>query len=164
MNAMFLTSWTLAPVTSSDRGTPRSSTTKCRLLPFFSPVSWVGTDFFLGHWSFYYSTITTLPFPCYTLHFIIFSKSGSPKVQKKSFFQPIGKVCINRSGAAKTLFRQRLPLTACPQNIYDSFKYLTRWQRLAPATSLTFIFFIRIASCLRNQRLYFFPKLIRYFP
>lgn len=36
----------LAPLTTSDKGTPFSSTSKCRFVPFFSPIRWVWTDRF----------------------------------------------------------------------------------------------------------------------
>lgn len=42
-----LQSWTLAPLTTSDNGTPRPSTSKWRLLPFFLPVRRVRADSFL---------------------------------------------------------------------------------------------------------------------
>ena len=38
------TSCRLAPVTTSDNGTPRPSTSKWRLLPFFPPISGVGSN------------------------------------------------------------------------------------------------------------------------
>jgi hypothetical protein len=38
----------LAPLTTSDKGTPCSSTNRLRLVPFFSPICWIGTDRFLG--------------------------------------------------------------------------------------------------------------------
>jgi len=38
----------LAPLTTSDKGTPFSSTSKCRFVPFFSPIRWVWADGFSG--------------------------------------------------------------------------------------------------------------------
>ena len=38
----------LAPVTTSDKGTPLASTRRFRLLPFFPPVRGAGADRFLG--------------------------------------------------------------------------------------------------------------------
>lgn len=37
----------LAPLTTSDKGTPFSSTSRCRFVPFFSPICRVGADGFL---------------------------------------------------------------------------------------------------------------------
>ncbi len=38
------TSCRFAPVTTSDNGTPRPSTSKWRLLPFFPPIRWIGAN------------------------------------------------------------------------------------------------------------------------
>ena len=57
------TSCLLAPVTTSDNGTPRPSTSKWRLLPFFSPIRRVGTYALLRHWRLHHRPINALPSP-----------------------------------------------------------------------------------------------------
>ena len=59
-----VTSCRLAPVTTIDNGTPRSSTGICRLVPFFSPISRIWPYRFLCSRGFYHCSVDTLPCPC----------------------------------------------------------------------------------------------------
>ena len=83
----WVTSCRFAPLTTSDKGTPRPSTNKFRWLPF-SPIGWIRTDCFWSQGSFYKASVGAWPFPADSLHFIIFSQSSWPKSNQKTTFRP----------------------------------------------------------------------------
>ncbi len=84
-----VTSCRFAPVTTSDNGTPRPSTNRCLLVPFFSPVGRVLTNCFQGQWCLDHCPVYTLPFPGDAFHLIVFSKAGAPESNKKAGFHPV---------------------------------------------------------------------------
>src|SRR6516165_9477508 len=59
----WLTSWRLAPTSTSPKATPFSSTSRCRPLPFFSPVCGVSTNRIIAHRSFELGSVNRLPSP-----------------------------------------------------------------------------------------------------
>ena len=120
------TSCRLAPVTTIDNGTPRSSTSRCRLDPFFSPICGVATDGLLGKGGLVHRTVDCLPLPGDAHHIIVFSQTFSPKREEEAGLFPLPKICMNGTGATEALFGQCLPLDSCAQNVDNGFKYLTR--------------------------------------
>src|SRR3712207_2609398 len=66
-----LPSLTLAPVTTIDNGTPRPSTSRWRLLPFFSPIRRIRADGFLCKGSLHQGAIDALPSPGDALHVVV---------------------------------------------------------------------------------------------
>jgi len=160
----WVTSCRFAPVTTSDNGTPRPSTSRCLLLPFFFPVRWVRANGFLSKRCFGHGPVDTLPTPGYTLHFIIPGKSRAPEGNKESSFHPAHEMSMNGAGAAKSLFRQGFPLAASSEDKQNRFKDLSWRHRLSATADFTDILFTRITFRLRNQRFYLLPKRIGYFP
>lgn len=112
-----VTSCRLAPVTTIDNGTPRSSTRICRLVPFFPPISRIWPYWFLCSRGFYHCSVDTLPCPCNSFHFIIFSKSFLPEFTEKSEWFPFSEITMHTAGTA-IFFRQGFLLNACTQNIW----------------------------------------------
>ena len=159
-----VTSCRFAPVTTSDNGTPRPSTNKCRLVPFFPPVGWVSTDCLLSQWRLNHSAVYALPSPGDTLHVIVFSKSGSPKRNKESGPRPTHKMGMNCARASKAFFGQCFPLAAGSQYIHNTLKYLSRWHRFSASTLFALIRLVLITLWRWYQGLNFFPKRIGYFP
>ncbi len=158
------TSWRLAPVTTSDNGTPRPSTNRCRLVPFFSPVGRIPTNRFLRQRCFDHGSVYALPLPGNAFHLVVFGKTGSPKGHEEACTHPAHEVGVNRTGTSKTLLRQGLPLTTRSQDIHDGLKYLARRHRFSAATGLAFIRFFRISLRLWYEGFDLFPKRIRDLP
>ena len=158
------TSCRLAPVTTSDNGTPRPSTKRCRLVPFFPPVGRVSTNCLLRQWSLDHSSVCTLPAPGDALHCVVFGKSGSPKRNKEAGMHPAHEMGVDCTGASKTFLGQCLPLAAGSQHVHDGLEYLARWHRLSAPARLAFIRLARIALRFWYQGLNFFPKRIGHFP
>ena len=121
-----VTSCRLAPVTTSDNGTPRPSTSKWRLLPFFSPIGRIRSDALLSHGRFHHRSINALPSPSDAFKFIIFGKAKLPQCLKDTRLLPFKKSGVNGAGTAVTLARQCLPLTPGAQHIDDPFKDQSR--------------------------------------
>src|SRR3989339_6017 len=141
----WLTSCLFAPVTTIDNGTPRPSTRMCRLLPFFSPICWVGTDCLTGERSLDHSAVYALPAPSDALHFVIFGKPRAPEKDKKTTPHPAHEMSVNRTWTSKPFLGKSLPLATGSQNIHDGFKYLTGLYRLPAASWLAPVILFRIA-------------------
>ena len=155
-NSNCVTSCRLAPVTTRDNGTPRPSTSRWRLV---SPVGRVSTSRLLDH-----SAINALPSPGDAFHFIVFCKARTPQSNENPLPDPAKKMRVDSTGAAKSLFRQRLPLATSSQHKKNGFKYLPCWHWFSTTPRFSLISFCRIPFWERNQWFNFFPKLIRYFP
>lgn len=147
-NSSWLTSSRFAPVTTIDSGTPRPSTKRWRLLPFFSPIGRVWTNRLTGKRGFYHDAVYALPSPGDSLHLIIFGKSFSPEGNKKTCFHPAQKMGMDCTGTAKPFFGQCFPLATSPENIQNGFKHLAWRYRLPTATSFAFV-------CLRKTTVIF---------
>lgn len=158
-----VTSCRLAPVTTIDNGTPRSSTRICRLVPFFSPISRIWPYRFLCSRGFYHCSVDTLPCPCNSFHFIIFSKSFLPEFTEKSEWFPFSEITMHTAGTA-IFFRQGFLLNACAQNIYDCLKNPAGFHRFATTSASPLITFFRITFHFRYQGSNPRPKFIRHFP
>jgi len=158
------TSCRLAPVTTSDNGTPRPSTNRCRLVPFFPPVGRVPANCLLRQWRLDHGPVYALPLPGNALHFIIFGKPGSPKDNKEPCAHPVHKMGVYGAGTSKAFLRQGFPLTAGSQNIHDGLEYPARRYRLSASTCFAFISLIRVTLRRWYKRLDFFPKTIGNFP
>ena len=102
--ASWLTSCRFAPVTTIESGTPRSSTRRCLLLPFFSPVCRVATNALLSKGSFNHCAIYALPTPGYAFHVIVLCKTRSPKCKEKACTLPSCKMSVDCAGTAESLF------------------------------------------------------------
>ena len=158
------TSCRFAPVTTSDNGTPRPSTNRCRLVPFFSPVGRVSTNRLLRQGGLDHGSVYALPAPGDPLHFVVFDKCGSPKGNKESCTHPAHEMGMDCTGAPKSFLRQCLPLATGSQYIHDGLEYLARWHRLSAAARFAFVCLVRIALRAWYERLNFFPKRIGHFP
>ncbi len=73
-----LQSLTFAPLTMSENGTPRPSTNRWRLLPFFPPIRRVRPDGFLCQWRLHHRAIHALPPPRDALHVVVLGQAGLP--------------------------------------------------------------------------------------
>ena len=160
-SSSLLQSWTLAPLTTSDNGTPRPSTSRWRLLPFFSPVRRVRADSFLCQGRLHHRAIDALPSPRDALHVVVFRQTSFPHGLKKSRLLPFEKAFVDGAGAAKALSGQCLPLAARAQHEYDGLEHLAC--RLCRSTSARFanVLFVRHQRALRDQRLNTLPELVR---
>jgi len=157
------TSCTLAPLATSDSGTPRPSTNKLRLRPFFSPIRGVWSHAFDGQWRFSHGPVDTLPLPGDALHTVIFSQPCLPQLQEKTRLLPVLKILVHRAGRAK-LARQSLPLNPCAQHIDNRREHLPRRHGLATCPRLTLILPTLFSLLVRDQRLYLGPQRVRYSP
>src|SRR5258708_8689277 len=72
------TSCRFAPVTTSDKGTPRPSTSRWRLLPFFPPIGRVTPDLLLCQRSLAQGPVNPLPSPGDSLHLLAPPHSPPP--------------------------------------------------------------------------------------
>ncbi len=108
----------LAPLTTSDKGTPFSSTSKCRFVPFFSPIRRVGADGFLRKRRLDVGAVGSPPEPGDTFHGIVFSQAALPYAPKHSRPGPLLKFSMNhrRTDAFEFLSRQGVPPR--PQNLW----------------------------------------------
>jgi hypothetical protein len=99
----------LAPLTTSDKGAPFSSTSKCRFVPFFSPIRRVGADGFLRKRCLDVRPVGRLPEPGDTLHGIVFSQPALPYATKHSRPGPLLKFSMNhrRTDSLKFLSRRK---------------------------------------------------------
>lgn len=158
------TSCRLAPVTTSDSGTPRPSTNRCRLVPFFSPVGRIRTNCLLRQRCLDHGTVYALPAPGDALHFVIFGKAGSPKRNKESRMHPVHKMGMDGTGASIAFLRQGPPLASGSQYIHDCLEYLTWWHRLSASAHLALIRLARIALRHWYEWLNFPPERIGHFP
>jgi len=156
-------SCTLAPLATSDSGTPRPSTNKLRLRPFFSPIRRVGPPALDRQRSLHHRPIDALPVPGNALPLVILGQPRSPQPQKKTGPVPLLKMLVDGARAPQFL-RQRLPLTSRTQHIHDRGEHLSRRHRLAPSTRPALVFPARQSLSNWNQGFYLRPKLVRYGP
>ena len=158
----------LAPLTTSDKGTPFSSTNKCRFVPFFSPIRWVGADGFLRKRCLDVRPVCRLPKPGDTFHGIVFSQPTLPYATKHSHPGPLLKFSMNhrRTDSFKFLSRQGVPDDTCPQDVHypPRKKEPVRVLWFSATTRLTGIFFSNFARICGNQRFDDSPECIRNFP
>ncbi len=157
----------LAPLTTSDKGAPFSSTSRCRFVPFFSPIRRVRTDGFLRERRFDVRAIGRLPEPGNPLHGIVFSQSAAPYSTKNARPGPLLKFSVNhrRADTFKLLSRQGVPNDTCPQNVNDSReKESVRILWFSATAWLADVIFANFAWICWDQRLNDLPKCIRNFP
>src|SRR6476469_8139132 len=110
----------------SDNGTPRPSTRRWRLLPFFPPIRRVGPDGFLRQRSLHQRAVDALPSPRDALHVVVLGKSGLPQLLKEAGLLPLQEPLVNGTGTAEALLGQRLPLAARAQHVDHRLKDLPR--------------------------------------
>jgi hypothetical protein len=156
-----VTSCSLALVTTSDNGTPRPSTSRCLLLPFFFPVRRVWPHGLLCHGRFEHGAINTLPSLRDALHLVIFGQSRLPDYFEHHGF-PFQKALVDRTGATESFFRKCLLLAACAKDVHDRLKYLSGWLGRAPRVDLAHVLLRRgtltnryVHTILRVDRLQF---------
>jgi hypothetical protein len=157
----------LAPLTTSDKGAPFSSTSKCRFVPFFSPIRRVGADGFLRKRCLDVRPVGRLPEPGDTLHGIVFSQPALPYATKHSCPGPLLKFSMNhrRTDSLKFLSRQGVPDYSCPQDVhYRGEKESVRILWLSTTARLAGIFFSSFARICGDQRCNDRPECIRNFP
>jgi len=157
------TSCRLAPLATSDSGTPRASTRRLRLRPFFSPIRGVRPHAFGCQRSLMHGPIDALPAPGDALHLVVFGESCLPQAEKKASALPSLKVCVNRAGTTE-FTRQSLPLAARTQHINDGGKDLSGGNRLASRAGLSTILASVSPGDDGNKRLHSGPKHIRNCP
>lgn len=157
----------LAPLTTSDKGTPFSSTSKCRLVPFFSPIRRVWADGFFRKRCLDVRTVGRLPEPGDTFHSIVFSQPALPYAAKYSHLGPLLKFSMNhrRADSFKLLSRQSVPNDSCPQDVhYRGEKESVRIFWLPATARFAGILFSIFAKICGDQRFNDRPECIRDFP
>jgi hypothetical protein len=152
-------SCTLAPPATSDSGTPRPSTRRLRLRPFFPPVGGVRPCTLLRQRSFARGPVYALPFPGDALHLVVFGQSRLPETKKKARLLPALKMRMHCAGAAK-FPRQRLPLAARAQHVNDGREDPPGRHGLSPRSRPALIDSIPPPTDPRDKRLYLRPKRI----
>lgn len=153
----------LAPLTTSDKGAPFSSTSKCRFVPFFSPIRRVGSDGFLSKRRLDVRSVGRLPEPGDTFHGIVLSQSASPYATKYSRPGPLLKFSMNHRGTHtfKFLSRQGVPNDSCPQDVhYRGEKEPVRILWLSATSRLAGVFFSSFARICGDQRFNERPEFI----
>jgi len=161
--ASSFTSCTLAPLTASDSGTPRPSTNKLRLRPFFSPLRPIRSPPRQGQRGFHQGPVVALPVPGNALQIIVLSQSRPPQRRKETRPVPLLKMLVDGARAAEFL-GQGLPLTSRAQHIHNGREDPARRHRPPPTPRLPSIFSAFRPLSNRNQRFDFHPKLLGYFP
>src|SRR3990167_493581 len=159
-----VTSCAFAPVTTSDNGTPRPSTSRWRLLPFFPPISRVAPDRPLRQWGLEHCPVNALPSPSDTLHLVVLGKPSLPQGLEHARSLPLQEALVHRTCTAKALLGQRFPLAASAQNVHDRLEHLSRRLGRAPRSCLTHIRLVRAALPHRHQRFDPAPELITHLP
>src|SRR5580765_6812525 len=96
-----LQSWTLAPVTTSDNGTPRPSTRRWRLLPFFSPIRGVGAHGFLCQWRLHHRAVDALPAPGDALHLVVLGQTRFPQSFEEACSLPFEEPLVDGACTAE---------------------------------------------------------------
>ena len=106
-----LLSWTFAPLTTRESGTPRSSTRACRLLPFFSPVRRVRPDGLPREGCLKVRPVRGLPFPPDPLELVVFRQPLPPERLEESGARPLPEAGVEgrRTQPAEFLARERVP-------------------------------------------------------
>ncbi len=157
------TSCTLAPLATSDSGTPRASTSRLRLRPIFSPVRGVGPYALLRQRRLAHASIDALPTPANAFHLVVLGQPCLPKTEKETSALPAQKVGMNRARTAE-LMGQCLPLATRTQHIDNGAEDLPRGHGLASPTCATLKHTSRRPLNNRNKRFDLGPKLIRNCP
>ena len=143
-------SWRLAPVTTSDKGTPFSSTRRFRFVPFFSPVRRVRPDGLLRQRRLDVRSAGRLPDPANSLHLIVLGQPAPPKFLKEPGRSPVLELAVEcrRPKALELLPRQSVPDEARAQHIDDRGEIQTIGiLRLSSAPRLAFILKTAFDSC-----------------
>ena len=153
-----VTSCTLDPVTTSDKGTPRPSTSRWRLLPFFFPIRRVASHRLLGQGRLEHRPVNALPSPGDALQLVVLGKTGLPQCLEEPGLGPLRELLMHRAGAAEAFAGQCLPLAARLQHIHDGLDNQSGGLGGTTRPSTTPILLIRIARRLRYQRLYTFQN------
>ena len=114
----------LAPLTTSDKGTPLSSTNICRLVPFFPPIRRVWPDGFLSKRRFNIRSVGGFPEPGNSFQGIVFGQTTLPDIAKQASFGPLLKFAVNhrRPNPFKFFSRQSVPDNPRAEYIHDSGK------------------------------------------
>ena len=160
----WLTSCRLAPVTTTDNGTPRPSTRIWRFVPFFSSIRGVGSGTLFGQRCLVHAAIYRLPFPSYPFQIVIFGQTTLPKLQEKAFLLPFSEISMNCTRTPNNIFGQCFPLNPSSQHINNRGKDLARLKGLSSSANLASILLFFISPGRRYQWLYYFPEGIRHFP
>lgn len=159
-----VTSCALARVTTSDNGTPRPSTNRWRLLPFFPPIRRIGADGLLCQWCLEHCPVDTLPTPGNAFEFVVLSKARLPQRLEESSLGPLHELLVHRTGAAKALGWQGFPLAACPEDIHNGLEDQSRRLRRTTCSRTAQVVLVRVTHWLRHQGLHPSPEFIRHFP
>src|SRR5690625_1704831 len=134
----------------NDSGTPRPSTNRCRLLPFFSPIRRIGAGRFLRQRRFHHGAIDALPEPRNPFHFIVFPEPFAPQRLEHACLLPFQEALMDSAGTANAYLWDRLPLTACYQHIRNGLEHQTRVLGLSPAARFALITALRVTLLLRQ--------------
>lgn len=153
-----------APLTTSDKGTPFSSTSRCSFVPFFSPIRGVRADGLLRKRGFNIRTVGRFPKPGDTLQRIIFSQATFPNISKHSGLGTLLKLAMDhcRPDDLKLFTRQPVPDNSCTEHIDDCGKVQTIRVLSLPAApwfvQVCFGFFG--SRVFRDQWFHQIPKLV----
>ena len=153
----------MAPLTAIDSGSPRPSTSRLRLRPFFSPVGRVPTNAFGCKRRFAHGSVGCLPLPGDALHSVILGQASLPQFLEKTSPVPVLKVLMHRARRTE-LARQCFPLNAGPQNVNNRREDLPRRHWLASRPSLALVLSPWFPPPCWNQRLNLAPQTIRNCP
>ena len=85
----------VAPVTMIDSGTPRPSTSRWRLLPFFPPIRRIWPHGFLCQRRLHHRSVDTLPSPRNAFQVIVLRQPGLPQGFKHASLLPLQKALVN---------------------------------------------------------------------
>lgn len=157
----------LAPLTTSDKGAPFSSTNRGRFVPFFSPIRRVGANGFLSKRSLDVRSVSRLPEPSDTFQGVVFSQTALPNATKHSRYSPLLKFPMNhsRTDPFKFLTWQGVPNDPCSQDVYyRGEKESVRILRFSATARLAGVFLSGFSRICGYQRFNDRPKFIRDFP
>src|SRR5882672_6302075 len=129
-------SFTLAAVTMNDNGTPRPSTSRWRLLPFFSPIGRVRPDRFLRQWRLEHGPVDALPSPGDALHLVVLCESGLPERFEHARLLPLQEAFVHGARAAESFLGQGFPLATRAKHVHHRLEDLARRLGRAPRTRL----------------------------
>ena len=157
------TSCVLAPLATIDNGTPRASTSRLRLRPFFPPVGRIRPHALKPERRLAHRAVDRLPLPGNALHAVVFGQPGLPYPQKETSLVPALKVFVHR--ARRTEFaRQSLPLATGAQDVNDGGKDQPRILRLTACARFAPILLALRPLTVWNQGSNLLPKSFGYGP
>lgn len=159
-----VTSWRFAPVTTSESGTPRASTRRCRLLPFFSPIRGVVPDGLPGQGRLGGRPVDRLPVPRDALHLVVLRESRLPEGQKQTGLFPFPEIAVNRAGTPEDLLRQRFPLAPGPKHVDDALEDPAGIQSFSPSARPALVGPAVLPLFSGNQRVHPLPEPVGDFP